>query len=84
MQAIAAKNYKAKWTYARANPGEVVPEVFTAIMHGRKVPKGLAAVYVAYGGARSAKINAALVKSFGGPVPAFNQPEDAIPIINQP
>ncbi len=84
MQAIAAKNYKAKWGYAQANPGEVVPEVFTAIMHGRKVPKGLAAVYVAYGGARSAKINAALVKSFGGPVPAFNQPEDAIAIINQP
>ncbi len=84
IQALNAKNYKLKWTYARDNPGEVVAEVFTAIMHTRKIPKGLAAVYVAYGGRRSADIDAALRKAFGGPIPAINQPEDAIAIINQP
>jgi hypothetical protein len=86
--ALNMQPYKDKWGYARngmkGNPSEVVAEVFTALMHGRNVPKGLAAVYVAYGGIRSATIDAALKKSFGGEIPTINQPEDAIPIINQP
>jgi hypothetical protein len=84
VQALNAKGYKQKWTYAIGNPGEVVPEVFTAIRAGRNVPKGLAAVYVAYGGPRSASINAALQTSFGGPIPPIIEPEDCIPIINAP
>jgi hypothetical protein len=51
------------------NPGEVVPEVLTAIQHGRTVPKGLAAVYVAYGDQRSPSVDAALQQSFGGRSP---------------
>ncbi len=84
VQALNNKGYKQKWTYAIGNPGEVVPEVFTAIQHGRKVPKGLAAVYVAYGGLRGGNIDLALGQSFGGPIPPINEPEDCIPIINQP
>jgi hypothetical protein len=82
IQALNAKNYKQKWTYAMGNPGEVVPEVFTAIQRGRNVPKGLAAVYVAYRGMRGGNIDAALQQSFGGPIPVINEPEDCIPIIN--
>lgn len=84
IQALNAKGYKQKWSYAIGNPGEVVPEVFAAIQAGRNVPKGLAAVYVAYGGPRGGNIDAALRKSFGGPIPTINEPEDCIPIINQP
>jgi hypothetical protein len=69
IQALNAKNYKGKWSYAMGNPGEVVPEVLTAIQHGRTVPKGLAAVYVAYGGQRSPSVDAALQQSFGGRSP---------------
>ncbi|MEX2565437.1 MAG: hypothetical protein WD431_05810 [Cyclobacteriaceae bacterium] len=82
IQALNAKGYKQKWGYAMNNPGEVVPEVFTAIQHDRTVPKGLAAVYVAYGGHRGGNIDAALQTSFGGAIPAIPEPEDAIPIIN--
>ena len=84
IQALNAKGYKQKWTYAIGNPGEVVPEVFAAIQAGRNVPKGMAAVYVAYGGMRGGNIDAALRKSLGGPIPTINEPEDCIPIINQP
>jgi hypothetical protein len=82
IHALAAKGYKAKWGYALNNPGEVVPEVFAAIMKGRTVPKGMAAVYVAYGGQRSATIDAALATAFGGAVPVIAEPEDCIPIID--
>ena len=82
IQALNSKGYKQKWGYAMNNPGEVVPEVFTAIQHGRNVPKGLAAVYVAYGGIRGGNIDAVLQQSFGGVVPAINEPEDSIPYIN--
>jgi hypothetical protein len=84
VQALNNKGYKQKWTYAIGNPGEVVPEVFTAIQHGRNVPKGLAAVYVAYGGIRGGNIDVALQQSFGGPIPPIPEPEDCIPIINAP
>lgn len=84
VNALNLKGYKQKWTYAIGNPGEVVPEVFTAIQHGRNVPKGLAAVYVAYGGIRGGNIDTALQQSFGGPIPAIPEPEDCIPIINAP
>jgi|GEM_PF-2320989 len=82
IQALNGKGYKQKWGYAMNNPGEVVPEVFTAIQQGRNVPKGLAAVYVAYGGVRGGNIDAALQRSFGGLIPAINEPESCIPIIN--
>jgi hypothetical protein len=88
MLALNAKGYKAKWGYAtdamRKNPAEAVAEVFTALIHGQNVPKGLAAVYVAYGGIRSNTIDEALRKSFGGAIPTISQPQDAIPIINEP
>ncbi|NNJ13575.1 hypothetical protein EKD04_024935 [Chloroflexales bacterium ZM16-3] len=82
IQALAAKNYDQKWGYAMNNPGEVVPEVFAAIQHGQQVPKGLAAVYVAYGGIRGGNIDAALEQSFDGPIPALNEPEDCLQVIN--
>jgi hypothetical protein len=81
IQALNNKGYKQKWGYALGNPGEVVPEVFTAIQHGRAVPKGLAAVYVAYGGIRGGNVDVALQQSFGGPIPVIGEPEDCIPII---
>ena len=83
IDALKAKRYEEKWTYALlANPAEVVAEVFTALMHNRNVPKGMAAVYVAYEGLRSQRINDKLRRIFGGEIPAFDQPEDAIHYIN--
>ena len=84
MQALLAKDYKFKWNYALTNPGEVVAEVFTAAMRKQNVPRGLAAVYVAYGGIRSPDINATLQESFGGRIPNIAEPEDAVAIINAP
>ncbi len=78
MQALQARDYKLKWSYAQENPAEVVAEVFNAVMSGRNVPAGLAAVYLAYGGRRSAEIDKALQKVLGAPLPNFRQPEDAI------
>ncbi len=78
--AINAKNYKRKWNYARThNPAEVVAEVWTALMHGKNVPKGLAAVYLAYGGMRNATIDKQLRRLFpNNEIPMFAQPEDAL------
>ncbi|MHC0066388.1 eCIS core domain-containing protein [Nostoc sp. UIC 10890] len=79
LNALAAQNYKGKWNYAQANPAEVVAEVWTALMHGRNVPRGLAAVYLAYGGMRNTTINNQLSRLFPhNTIPAFNQPEDAL------
>jgi hypothetical protein len=77
-----ARKYKDKWTYAKSSPGEVVPEVFTALLKDQNVPKGLAAVYIAYGGKRSSAIDEKLQKIFKGVIPALNNPEDAIPYID--
>lgn len=79
LNALAAQNYKGKWNYAQANPAEVVAEVWTALMHGRNVPRGLAAVYLAYGGMRNAAIDNRLSRLFpNNTIPVFNQPEDAL------
>jgi len=82
MNALRAKPYAQKWTYAKDNPAEVVAEIWTALMKGIKVPKGLAAVYLAYGGMRNATIDKTLRRLFPNKlIPTFNQPEDAIPHI---
>ncbi|MHB8753166.1 MAG: hypothetical protein ACYDBJ_28765 [Aggregatilineales bacterium] len=82
MNALRAKNYAQKWTYAKDNPAEVVAEVWTALINGRTVPRGLAAVYLAYGGMRNATIDNTLRRRFPhNQIPAMNQPEDAIPHI---
>jgi len=83
IQALVGKNYKDKWGYACNNPGEVVPEVFTAIQHGRTIPLGLAAVYVAYGGMRCGNVDVALARVFGGAIPNLVEPEEALPYIAQ-
>ena len=65
------------------NPSEVVAEVFTALMNGRNnIRRGLAAVYLAYGGMRSSNIDGLLQQIFAGPVPNFATPEATIPVIN--
>jgi hypothetical protein len=82
MDALATKGYKGKWQYAQANPAEVVAEVWTALMHGRDVPRGLAAVYLAYGGMRNAAIDDKLRRLFPSrQMPTLNEPEDALPYI---
>jgi hypothetical protein len=53
-----APQYK-EWSYAigqTGNPAEVVAEVFLACMNGRNIPRGLAAVYLAYKGAMNSKV----------------------------
>ena len=82
IQALNAKHYKGEWQYAQDNPAEVVAEVWTAIMHGRSVPRGLAAVYLAYGGARSPTIDNSLRKLFPHKqIPALATPEAALAYI---
>jgi len=69
----------SKWGYAKANPAEVVAEGFTAMMAGKSVPRPIAAVYIAYGGPRSATIDAMLAKAFpNGVIPGISQPEGAV------
>jgi hypothetical protein len=82
IQALAARHYPGRWQYAMSNPAEVVAEVWTAVMHGRAVPRGLAAVYLAYGGARNATIDNNLRRKFPHKqLPVLNTPEAAIPYI---
>ncbi|MCK0114055.1 hypothetical protein MWU75_18080 [Ornithinimicrobium sp. F0845] len=82
LAALNARNYPARWQYAQANPAEVVAEVWTAVMHRRKVPRGLAAVYLAYGGAQNALIIDRLRRRFPhNQLPALATPLDALPHI---
>jgi hypothetical protein len=82
MTALNAQGYATRWTYAQDNPAEVVAEVWTALNHGRSIPRGLAAVYLAYGGMRTTAIDNKLRKLFPGKVlPVLNEPIDALPFI---
>jgi hypothetical protein len=86
MMELNQRPYTAEWNYAKdpmqANPAEVVAEVFTALMNRRRnIPRGLAAVYLAYGGMRSPQIDALLTHIFGGNIPTLSQPQYAIPLI---
>jgi hypothetical protein len=82
MQALGAKNYSGEWRYAQANPAEVVAEVWTAVMHGGSVPRGLAGVYLAYGDARNPTIDNRLRKLFPHKqIPALATPEAALAYI---
>lgn len=85
MIALAARNYGGEWAYAsnamQANPSEVVAEVFTKLMNGQhNIRRGLAAVYLAYGGMRSPSIDALLMQIFGH-MPNYTKPEQTIPVI---
>jgi hypothetical protein len=85
-RAVLLKYIRAQdvtWMYAADNPAEIVAEVFSALAHGRTVPKGLAAVYIAYGGVRSGTIERRLRSIFDGNIPDLTQPEQALPFIAQ-
>lgn len=83
---LGAQGYPGRWGYAigNGNPSEVVAEVFAALVQtdanqvAADIPRGLAAVYLAYGGHRSADIDAKLARIFPAGVPALSQPQDAL------
>lgn len=89
MAKLGQQNYPGRWAYAitNGNPSEVVAEVFTALLQDplrqvdQTIPAGLAAVYLVYGGHRSAEIDKKLARIFPGGIPAITRPQDALSLI---
>jgi hypothetical protein len=85
MNALNARPYKSRWGYAQnpmqANPAEVVAEVYGALMVGKSVPRGLAAVYISYGGMRGGVIDQRLQSIFVGGIPAINNFQNCLSYI---